>query len=477
MRKRVLGSLTLCLTTAGAAMADGIPPGTLPLSPPPAATAPQTGQNFLPQATTRSQEDKGTPRSPKLEPITPAPPTAPAGSSMAPGGPANGSCDATVPKPNPLRDDHWGPGNTFWVHGDYLLWWIKRGPLPVPIVSSANGVLLGNSHLDYGSESGGRLSAGCWLEDSHVFGIELGGFLLQKPSVSSAVQSDVAGNPSLVRPFFNPTTLAPDQFLVAVPNVYAGGLAISSTSRFWGSEANLIRNLAFCPEITADLQFGFRYLDLTESLNIDENMRVLADTVHEVVAGIGFDVPASVPFPGRPGGAGRGSVLAISDSFNTRNRFYGGQIGAHTALKFDRIHVDLTTKVALGPNYEAVTVNGLSKGVFPDGTTGSVPGGVLALSGANMGRSTTHWFTVVPEVGIQVGFLLTDNLRLQVGYSFLYINNAVRPGDQINTTINPQFVPTSPAFGSASLPNEPHPFFRQGDFWVHGITAGISFHF
>ena len=56
---------------------------------------------------------------------------------------------------------------------------------------------------------------------------------------------------------------------------------------------------------------------------------------------------------------------------------------------------------------------------------------------------------MVPEVGINLGFQLTNNLKIYGGYSFLYWTNIVRPGDQIDTTVNPNLVPTSSTFGTA----------------------------
>jgi hypothetical protein len=100
---------------------------------------------------------------------------------------------------------------------------------------------------------------------------------------------------------------------------------------------------------------------------------------------------------------------------------------------------------------------------------------LLALPGANQGRQTTNWFVVAPEVAVQIGYQITEHFRVQVGYEFLYVNDVVRPGDQIGLTVNPKLVPTSPAFGSNPGLNQPAPAFRQEEFWAHGLNVGIAF--
>jgi hypothetical protein len=82
-------------------------------------------------------------------------------------------------------------------------------------------------------------------------------------------------------------------------------------------------------------------------------------------------------------------------------------------------------------------------------------------------------------VGVQLGYQITENLRLQFGYNFLYINNVIRPGNQINTTVNPQLVPALGGQGPGPSvgPLEPHTLFRQQEFWAHGISTGIAFRY
>ena len=74
-------------------------------------------------------------------------------------------------------------------------------------------------------------------------------------------------------------------------------------------------------------------------------------------------------------------------------------------------------------------------------------GGLLALPGANIGRYTQSKFAVVPEAGVKIGYHLTPNLRLAVGYNFLYLSSVLRPGDQIDTGLDVTRIPNFPLPG------------------------------
>ncbi len=79
---------------------------------------------------------------------------------------------------------------------------------------------------------------------------------------------------------------------------------------------------------------------------------------------------------------------------------------------------------------------------------------------------------MVPEIGFNVGRQVTNNIRLYVGYTFLYWSSVVRPGDQIDFVVNPTQLPTSAGPGMLVGPARPAPLFRESDFWAQGINFG-----
>ena len=57
------------------------------------------------------------------------------------------------------------------------------------------------------------------------------------------------------------------------------------------------------------------------------------------------------------------------------------------------------------------------------------------------GRFVRSVFAVLPEAAVKVGYRFRDRSRFYVGYNFLYLSDAVRPGDQVDTTVDPSQVP------------------------------------
>jgi hypothetical protein len=229
-------------------------------------------------------------------------------------------------------------------------------------------------------------------------------------------------------------------------------MSISSTSRLWGAETNVVRNLCDELHLSGSLLFGVRYLSLEENLQVNQTTTAIGNLDGLLTPFGTFTNPGTVV-----------------DSFRTQNYFYGGQIGGRVGWRGGIWAVDVETKVALGTNHEAVNILGSTT---PAGATQSISGGFLALA-TNSGHQAANWFVVVPEVGVQVGCQLSQHWRAQVGYDFLYINSVVRPGAQVNTTVNPGFLPPVPLVPAG--PREPQPPFRQSDYWAHGITAGVTF--
>src|SRR5207253_1911894 len=108
------------------------------------------------------------------------------------------------------------------------------------------------------------------------------------------------------------------------------------------------------PTYSFDLLMGFRYADLSEGLAVN------GTTVFA----------ANQPQLG-------GATVTTSDSFGTHNHLFGGQIGADAGFRWNRLGVNLYTKVAFADNQQSVNVNGL--------TDISGPAALGALLGTHVG--------------------------------------------------------------------------------------------
>src|SRR5205823_1204026 len=98
---------------------------------------------------------------------------------------------------------------------------------------------------------------------------------------------------------------------------------------------------------------------------------------------------------------------------------YGPQLGVDGEWCHGAFTVGAYAKLALGDSHERSSIGGSTTAVQPDGTRSTALGGTLALS-TNIGRRTHDVLAVLPEVGINLGLQLTDEVRIFVGYSVLY---------------------------------------------------------
>jgi hypothetical protein len=352
-----------------------------------------------------------------------------------------------------------GPGR-LWVSGGHLLWWIRDSRVPPLVTASpvASAGILGQpgttvlfgGRIDNEERSGGRFRAGFWIDDRQTAGIEGSYFFLGSRSVNFTAGGPGAGSAVIARPFFNAVTGAEDSELVSVPGVLNGTVGVSLSSRLQGAELNGVCNLCCGCRGRVDFLGGFRYLQLDEGLGITENLTV----------------DPGVPITG-------GTAFGVSDQFSTHNRFYGGQVGARAEIRRGDFFVNVRAQVALGCTHQVVDVAG-STVIAPPGQAPTVGNGGLLAQPTNSGHFTRDRFAVVPEVGVNAGYQVTEHLRAFVGYSFLYWSNVARPGDQIDRAVNPTQLPVAGATSQLIGPARPAPVLRDTDFWAQGINFGVE---
>jgi hypothetical protein len=322
-------------------------------------------------------------------------------------------------------------GERLWADAEYLLWWVKDGNFPVPAVLSTtpgniigaglpgNTVLFGPSNIDYGDFSGGRAALGVWLDSDQRIGIDVGGLFLQTRQVNlfNTAQSINAVN-TLSFSFVTTGGIETGSAFAGGGTGNGGTISIDSSSRLYSAELNARTRLGRGDHLRLDALVGFRWLQLREDVTI-----FAAQTDDTGVA-----------------------TASFNDQFQTRNNFYGGQLGVDGAYSFGRWGVCATGKIALGNMHEEVVISG---------ATDSTPGGIFT-DATNIGRQNRDEITVVPEVRCGAFFNITQNVSLKAGYTFLYIDSVVRPGDQIDRSVTPQ------------------PLFNKTTYWAQGIDLGVA---
>jgi hypothetical protein len=345
----------------------------------------------------------------------------------------------------------------FWFNADYLLWWTKDNHLPPLLTTGSAGdahpgaldqpgtqVLFGGT-VGVDERSGGRFQVGYWFTDDHLIGWDGSFFFLSQRGVGISANSP--GDPVLAMPFVNANTGTDAALRIAFPGRRSGTFDADLTNRFWGAETNFRCAVWQDDFVHMQLLAGFRYIELSEAL----------------------DTFTDVTFPST-------AEQQSAERFSTRNYFYGGQVGAETTFALGPFCVDVTGKVALGDMHEVALITGNTLSVSSTGSQTLVPVSTLALP-SNAGRYNRDIFAVVPEAGVNLGYQLTPHMKLNVGYTFVYLSDAVRPGDIIDTTVNPSQLRAALGQGQVTGPLRPTFSGNASDFWAQGLNFGLEFRY
>jgi hypothetical protein len=413
---------------------------------------PDTGSPFFGVA---RLDDKADQPAEKLPP--------PAGAAAAPtinrDDPARPAADLTArPTSASFTEGPAADCSRIWASGEYLLWWIKDSPLPVPLVTTGpagslsiignpgTAVVFGNQSLDYGTFSGGRVTAGGWLDSGRVLGFEASAFLLERRAQYLQIAS-ANGIPPLAIPYVD-TAGTPSSIPFAISG-RLGAAQIGSSAQLWSADAVGLLNLSGNDRWSWDLIGGFNYLDLSEKLDM---------TFREATLAAG------------------GFISQAHDRFDARNQFYGGRLGSRVGVAFGRLSFEATGTVDLGSMHEVVDIQG-DRFISGGGFNRNTGAGIFAQQ-SNIGRHVQDQFAVIPQVQVQAAAQLTTALRATVGYNFLYIDRVVRPGNTIDSTINAlQDTLANHIFLNDFGPGRPASISRQSDFWAQGVSFGLEFRY
>lgn len=391
----------------------------------------------------------------------------------------------------------------YWIEGDYLLWFIKKNPLPVPLVTSGSyqdplpgaigephtHVVLGKRSIDMGWMQGFQVNAGGWIK--HNIGIEGSYFLL--PTVSKSKSLSTSGNPgspNYAVPIFDVSGVfglngIPGETIFILPGPIAndpGFLArykLRLTSELQGAELNALYRMIDKKNFEFECSGGFSWVHLHEMLLFKAH-------THSV--------------PSFPFGSG---FYNVSDQFETTNDFLAAQLKIEARYQIKKWYVEAALQGALGATLQKVKVKGSSQTnsgnlFFLTQGTGNetLPGGIFAEP-SNIGTHKKSPFAGGVGTKIQTGLKITKNIEIHIGYAFFWISNVVRPGDQIDRKINstrtaladasratvgtgPGPISFQAGPGPSPAPNgpvRPKVPFKTTTFWAQGLDAGIQFNF
>jgi hypothetical protein len=228
----------------------------------------------------------------------------------------------------------------------------------------------------------------------------------------------------------------------------AGVFQATTTNSLWGADLNVRKGLLYGCRWRIDALSGFRYVNFKEDLRISE-----------VNQQVGVTAPIAV---------------VLNDNFSVRNNFYGGQSGLVGEFRHGPWSLDWFLKVALGNNQQELNINGAQTVTVGGVPVAAASAGLLA-QGTNSGSFSRNEFSVIPEVGLNLGWQATPHIRLYAGYNFLYWTNVLRAADQIdpvlnvNSTVGPPILQRQPP-----NPARPAVLFNNTDFWAQGVNFGLQ---
>lgn len=306
----------------------------------------------------------------------------------------------------------------------------------------------------FGASGGGRFRWTLWVVDPEFLAFD-GNFMIMENQAKAVTFQGKDFDPQvLARPYYNVPLELEDADPRHIPGVLQGSTSDTFVTRLMGAEVNMRMNLSGVPFYyegpTMTLLFGARWFKLDDKYSTSD---------------VTEDLPEDTFI-----------TTAIQDNFTTYNNFVGGQVGLQYHYHLNRFHFDLMGKVALGSNRQSIQLTGFTQqldegGLIPPAATTNR--GFL-VQPTNAGDYTQAKIGYMPELSANVSAEITSRIKITVGYTYLGLNNAVRPDRVIDRELNIQQInqfPLTPPL----VPGAPQ--FNETFFWVQWVNLGLELTF
>lgn len=373
---------------------------------------------------------------------------------------------------------------------DYMLWWFNEMETPplatrnldgnAPILGTPGTQVIYGGELADGPRDGLRITLGAWLDDCRNFGIEADWSEFETETDTFAY-SDLGARFAVGRPFYNLTPSADgtgaqlqppaeDVQIISFPELAAGDLSIIARSKFRTGGLRLRTGLCCCdlggcqtgcgdvcgcgpPRNSGisrvDFLVGYRHASLEEQLTFfeySERFSANGDSLGEI---------------------------ELSEAFQVDNDFHGLDLGFVYEWRRRRLGLELLSRVAIGGTSQRVAVTGANTVSFGDALAVTTPGGLYTQS-SNLGNYERERFSILPELSARLSYAVTPRFSVSAGYTLLYWANVVRPGDQIDPSIDTRLIG-----GGATPTVSSHPQFnfKETSLWAHGLNLGVDYRY
>ena len=341
-----------------------------------------------------------------------------------------------------------------WIRAEAMLMFMRERDSPPLITSNDPGTfpILPDATVEFGDDLDGGLSAGFrgdvgrYLTDR--FGV--GGRILwisdngddYSASGNQANPNDRSiGRPYFFIPLSNPGVAREDAEIVSQFGLFSGTASGEFETKFVMAEA--YGRFTFCKNKLSRIELigGYSFAAIDDMISVTSTT---SDLTNQVLPSTKF-----------------------SSTFDTENRFNGGQIGFESVVSRGCWTARALTKVHLGNMRQKVSISGYTE----DSLAGNVVSRTNSslLVGEDQGVEEQDEFTFIPELDFSIGYRFRNHVSFTAGYTFMYFDNVAMAGDQIN-----RYRDTT----NLGAPVTPVGFeIVEGNHWVQGISLGASVDF
>lgn len=347
-------------------------------------------------------------------------------------------------------------GGGFWFDMEFLLWWRDQRVFPALVTTQPNdGVVPGATVLfggpvDESARPGGRLEFGLWLDPCQRTAVGARYLAVADATISPEyISSDLA---FIARPFVDVSTNPATATAFPVANAAAqpptiGRLGLRTDSEIQAGDVFFFWTLRQSPCASFGLVAGYQFA------RIDEDLFIESFTQSGVA-------PAT-------------QSIAVSDLFDAQNEFHGGLFGLRGDYRCGQFGVELLGRFGFGNMRQSILISGSTTSTDASGAISTRASGLLAQATTNGGLHEQDKFSFMNEAGVKLAFYPVERLKLSVGYSLMYWSSVVRPGLEIDTSIDGRLLTALPPANAT----RPAFAFDPTDYLVHGLNFGAELRF
>lgn len=304
---------------------------------------------------------------------------------------------------------------------------------------------------------GARLTLGMFLDSARDWSAEVSYFQLETKSTSytgTAAAQNVQFQTGLNNVVLVPetqgdppqTVFVPQQTPVIFSADITAAITGTSSSKFFGLEANVNHRSFTIGNTRFSEIYGIRYLDLTLNQSLAQVI-TLTDDIY-IIDQNNQQVASSTVLIGE---------------YEAHNQFYGAQVGARFDSDFGRFFVNGFGKFAFGAMRQNLTTN---EDVFNN--TVEIPFEVYPHPTVTREERTRLAFVL--EGNLTAGFHITEHLDLFAGYNVMVMTRV----SQFQNSGAPASGAGTIGLGSAAAPVPVTNIFTEDRYYAHGLTLGLE---